>query len=445
MRKALSIIALICCGLPTWASAGCPDLSALYAGNSGSSISRSVWEGIHTQLLEIFDQCLLSSEYFALYGAAQLNTDRLTESMESLERSLLLNPDNGAALTDYAEALLRDGQLFAAIEANSMLLGREDVPEGLEPQIKQRQHDWGTLTRQTSWQLDLLGGYDDNLNGAPDEELITLTLSGEPILLKLNEEFQAVHGPFMNARLMGRHRRLTPDSQHSFMGQVRGRLSEDAASDALQVAGRYDQDISAGRSNLQWGVGLNHLLFSGRPLFTATDARYRVQFSGSRRCMRYASGALQHQVWHEQRRLDGVEIKAGFGADCLLGDRSDQRFNLEGSVLHNTELNDNRLGGSRNGWQLIAGWRMALSRGILSAQLNYTQLLDEQGISPLLQNNARRVVRRGSVVVQYRERINWLGDSTQFLLNLYHQNQNSNLGLYETEDTSFEVGLSWQF
>ena len=445
MHKALSVIVLTCCGLPNLASAACPDLSAFYAGNSGLSTTRPVWEDIHTQLLEIFDQCLLSSEYFALYGAAQLNTNRLMESMESLERSLLLNPDNGAALIDYAEALLLDGQLFAAIEANSMLLGREDVPKGLEPQIEQRQRDWGSLTRQTSWQLDLSGGYDDNLNGAPDEDLITLTLAGEPIFLKLNEEFRATQGPFFNARLTGRHQRLTPGLQQSFLGQFKGRLSEDAESDALQVAGRYDRILSTGRGSWQWGVGLNHLLFAGRPLFTGTDARYRTHFSGSGKCMRFASGALQHQIWHDQRRLDGVEIKAGLGADCPLGRRSDQRINLQGSVLHNSELNNDRLGGNRSGWQLVAGWNMVLSRGTLSAQFNYTQLLDEQGISPLLNNNARRIIKRGSVIVQYREKISWVGDDTQLLINLYHQNQKSNLDLYETEDSSLEVGLRWQF
>ena len=34
-----------------------------------------------------------------------------------------------------------------------------------------------------------------------------------------------------------------------------------------------------------------------------------------------AIGALQHRIWHEQRRLDGIEIKAGISASCPLGGR----------------------------------------------------------------------------------------------------------------------------
>lgn len=445
MPKSLSIITLICCGWSSWASAACPSMSAFYPETLDSPDSPAAWEGIREQLNGLSSQCLLSSEYFALLGAAQLNSGRLPEAMESLERALLLDPDNGAALIDYADALLLGGQLFAAIEVNEMILGREDVPTNLLSRIRQRQRDWVALIQQTSWQLDLLGGFDDNLNGAPDEDLVTLTLSGQPILLSLNEEFQAEQGPFMNARLVARHRRLAPGAQHSFLGQVRGRLSEDTASDVLQVAGRYSRLVGEGSISRQWGAGINGLLFSGRPLFTGTDARYRFQLGGAGECRPYLSGALQHQIWHEQRRLDGVEVKASFGASCPLAGNAAQLINLEGSALHNAELNDDRLGGSREGWQLLAEWQMALNRGVVSAQITHTRLLDGRGFSPLLNNNARRDVERSSILIQYREAIAWLGEDTQLVMNFYHQDQNSNLGLFETEDTSFEIGLSWQF
>ena len=149
-----------------------------------------------------------------------------------------------------------------------------------EAQISQRQRDWSNLISQTSWQLDLLGGYDNNLNGAPDEEVIQLTLSGEPIYLSLNEEFRAVQGPFVNINVMAQHRRLAPDAQHSFLGQIRGRVSEDNASDVVQVAGRYNALISRGGRNSQFGAGLNHLLFSGRPLFTGADAALVTSWRG---------------------------------------------------------------------------------------------------------------------------------------------------------------------
>ena len=444
MRQYPSIIALICCVWSFRGVAACPDLSDFYPVDSKPADILVSWERTRTQLSGIFDQCLLSSEYFALYGAAQLNTDRLSDAMESLERSLLLNPDNGAALTDYAEALLLDGQLFAAIEANTALLNREDLPKALISEIGFRQRNWSALTSQTSWQLDLLGGFDDNLNGAPDDDLVNLTLAGEPILLTLNKEFRAVGGPFLNAQLQLRHRLLTPATQHSFLGQIRGRVSENRSSDVVQVAGRYNRLSAAGFSGRQWGGGFSHLLLSGRPLFTGTDARYRHHFSDSARCRPYLGGALQHQIWHEQRRLDGIETKGSLGTSCPLGVGA-QRLNMEASMLHNKALELNRLGGDRTGWQIMAEWQMALPRGLFSAQLNHTQLSDRLGFSPLLENNARRNIQRSSLLLQYRDSVNWLGAGTQLVVNIYHQDQRSNLGLFETEDTALELGLSWRF
>ena len=86
-----------------------------------------------------------------------------------------------------------------------------------------------------------------------------------------------------------------------------------------------------------------------------------------------------------------------------------------------------------------------LPRGMLSAQLTHTRLLDGRGFSPLLENYARREIERSSLLVQYSETLRWLGEGTRLLVNLYHQDQGSNLGVFRTKDTSVEVGLSWQF
>ena len=222
-------------------------------------------------------------------------------------------------------------------------------------------------------------------------------------------------------------------------------MSDDNSSDVLQVAGRYNRLQSGRERSVQWGVGLNHLLFTGRPLFTGTDGRYLRQLGRAGTCQQFATGALQHQIWHEQRRLDGIEIKAGISASCPLGDRPAHQIKLEGALLRNTELNDNRLGGDRSGFQISAMWQIPVSGGTLSAQFNHTRLLDDRGFSSLLESNARRAVERSSVFVQYQKSIDWLLNDTQVLVRMFHQDQNSNLGLFETEDTSFELGIRWRF
>ena len=47
----------------------CPDMSAYFPGNDPD------WGQLLVQLNEQFDRCLESSEYFALLGAAELNSE----------------------------------------------------------------------------------------------------------------------------------------------------------------------------------------------------------------------------------------------------------------------------------------------------------------------------------------------------------------------------------
>lgn len=417
----------------------CPDLSVFYTD------SEPDWPLMRTALAEIFPRCLRSSEFFALYGAAQLYSGQLAQAIESLERSLLLDPDNGAALVDYGEALYQDGQLFTAIEINDLLLERQDIPPNLLGQIESRQNRWQSLTRQTSWTLDVLGGYDDNLNGASDQDSITLTLSGEPVLLNLSEEFRVVSGPLLNARLQGTHRRLSVDSQETFTGEVRTRLSEDSNSNLAQVSGRYSISRANRPGSWQLSTGLNHLYFSSDPLFTALDAELRYRLPQSDYCQPHYGLALQHQTWHNQSRLNGVESRLALGSNCSLPNRPNQRINAEMSLLHNSELKQDRLGGSREGWQMSVGWQAALSRGLLLAQLSHTRIRDRRGYSSLLANNARRDISRNAFFLQYRESLPALGRRAQLIVNFFHQDQNSNLDLFQTDDTTAEIGVSWRF
>ena len=439
MRQFKLATFLFLLGLSSAAYGACPSLVPF------QYTDEDAWESARQSLADIFDQCLRSSEYFSLLGAAQLNTGRLADAIESLERALLLDPDNGAALIDYAEALLEDGQLFAAIEVNQLLLARPDTPPSLKQQIQGRQREWSALTRQTEWQVDLLGGYDSNLNGAPDTETVALTLSGEPILLKLNETYQAIEGPYLNARVAARHSRLSPEHQDTLFGQVRGRLSEDTGSDVTQFAGRYTRRGSPLPGIDQLSIGLNHLVFLGNSLFTGADVSYRGGPATIGRCSANLNAALQQQRWYQQRRLDGIEMRAGAEAACRIGATIGQEITFGAGLLHNLALDDNRLGGNRDGWQATAGWRVTSPQRVITTQLSFTSILDGRGFSPLLKNNARRSVQRGSVLVQYREKLDFMARGLELVANLYHQDQRSNLGLFETIDTSIQVGLSWRF
>lgn len=412
----------------------CPDLSAFYPDDQVN------WPILNQQLQRLFAICLDSTEFFALYGAAQLNSGNIAEASESLERALLLDPNNGAAQIDYAQALYLQGQLFSALDLNQSLLERTDLPANLQQVIQNRQRSWQALTTERSGELAVLAGYDNNLNGAPDSGQITLTLAGEPILLELNDEFRSKSGPYLNFRLGGRYRQQSALHQNNWQAEVRGRVSEDTESDLLQFAGRYSFVKPSRKQNWQVDAGVSHLQFGGSSLYTASDLGALYQRASTSACKPYYGLTVQHQLFNAQQQLDAIESKASVGLNCpLAGISSSHQIGTEVSMLRNNALDSSRPGGNRDGWQVNFNWQVALPIGLLRSQLSHTQLNDTKGYSPLLEGGADRWLSRSYLLLQYRRPIL---ENLTFMVNLYHQNQRSNLELFRSVDSSVELGLS---
>lgn len=431
---------------PARSALPCPDLSTLMPGTGTD------WQALYNQLEPLLPRCLRDSDYFALLGAAQMNTGRLSEALESLERALLIEPRNGGAQIDYAEALYRQGQLFSALELNQQIMRRDDVPEHLASLLSQRQQAWRGMTRQWGYQADILTGYDNNLNGAPSPSQITLTLSGENVVLPLNPDFQSVEGPFMNLRLGGRYRQLAPAHQHNVLVELRGRVSEDTSSDLLQLDTRYAFVKPGQDSSWQATAGMSHLFFGGSPLYTATEAGGQYQFedkwldTGSSQCRPFAAAAAQHQFFHDQSNLNALESKLSGGLNCQINSGFGRQTLMPAlSILHNKALrngSNTRAGGDRAGWQAGIDWQLELTDGVLITQLNHTRMDDALGYSPLLAGGAKRWIKRSYVLLQYRKPV---GSQTNLMLNLYHQEQRSNLELFRSRDSSAEIGININF
>ena len=414
----------------------CQNLAAYMPG------SQPDWPALERELSGLMLQCLESSEYFALLGAAQLNSSKVAEALEALERSLLLNPSNGGAQVDYAQALYVQGQLFSALDLNQQLLARDDLPGSLQTVLQQRQKSWRAVTRQVGLQLDALAGYDNNLNGAPEAGQITLTLSGEPVVLPLDPEFRPISGAYLNLHLTGRYRQLAPQHQHNVQVELSGRNSNHRESDLLQLDTRYTFVKPGNKHNWQAGANMSHLLFGGNPLYTASEINMRYLPASTFVCQPSLNAAVQHQLFHEQSRLNTVESKLGGGLSCPLTMLPGQQFSAELSLLSSNSIKPERPGGNRLGWQFNLLWQLQLPRGVLSSQLNHTELKDDSGYSPLLVNNGERWLKRSYVLLQYRHP---LFTDTALLINLYHQKQRSNIELFRSADSTAEIGVSHSF
>jgi len=426
----------------------CPDLSRYYAETTAADAAENRaerWAAVATSLAELQSRCLRSSEYYALLGAAQLNSGKLDVASESLERALLLDPTNGAAQIDYAEALYAAGQLFPALQLNETLLSRDDIPAELREKLTQRQTLWRSNTKQHFLQLDLLAGYDNNLNGAPGADQITLTLSGEPVLLALNTDLQRQEGAFTNARLSSRQLTLSANGQSSWTNEMRGRVSQNTQSDLLQFDSRYSLIKPSRRRTLQWDAGASSLFFGGSALYSAAQTRLRYQPNTAKRCAPVYEIASQYQRFHSQTALDAWESKATVGASCVAGERGVNviRYGFDGGYINNRALNAKRPGDDRDGWQVNFRAQRALFGGELTAQASYTRLEDDSGYSPILLNGTARWQERSQLLLQHRTPLRLGAKGALFLVNLSHQAQSSNIELFDLTDTALELGFSF--
>ena len=430
------------------ATQACPDLSRYYAETTAADAAENRaerWAAVATTLAELQSRCLRSSEYYALLGAAQLNSGRLDVASESLERALLLDPTNGAAQIDYAEALYAAGQLFPALQLNETLLSRDDIPAELRAKLTQRQTLWRSNTKQHFLQLDLLAGYDNNLNGAPGADQITLTLSGEPVLLALNTDLQRQEGAFTNARLSSRQLTLSANGQSSWTNEMRGRVSQDTQSDLLQFDSRYSLIKPSRRRTLQWDAGASSLFFGGSALYSAAQTRLRYQPNTAKRCAPVYEIASQYQRFHSQTALDAWESKATVGASCVAGESGANviRYGFDGGYINNRALDAKRPGDDRDGWQVNFRAQRALFGGELTAQASYTRLVDDNGYSPILRDGAARWQERSQLLLQHRTPLRLGAKGALFLVNLSHQAQSSNIELFDLTDTALELGFSF--
>ncbi len=345
--------------------------------------------------------------------------------------------------------LFRQGQLFPALQLNAILEEREDLPTELRQSVIQRGSQWRGLTKQNSVQLDVSGGYDTNLNGAPDSGQLTLTLSGEPVVLNLTEDFQPEAGAFSNLRASTRAATLTEAGRRSWDSEIRGRVSEDPESDLLQFSSQFSQATATRRRSVLMEAGVSSLFFGGSALYSATQARLRVQSNTSNRCAPLYDIATQYQRFHAQAALDAWESKATVGLNCLKS-RSRvtdvvQRYGFEASYIVSKALSANRPGDDRDGFQVSARVQRPLGSGELLAQATVTRLKDENTYSALLAEGARRWQRRNQILIQHRTPLSLGSKPALFTVALFYQDQASNIALFNMDDASIELGLSIPF
>ncbi len=428
------------CLLPSLPSFACQDFSDFYRAIDDE------FQLVESQLLPLLEECSENSEYFALLGTVQLRSGDFFAALENLERALLLNPDNGSALVDYAEVLFQQGQVPSAVEINAQLLSREDLPADLAQAIADRQRRWRGLMSETSSILGVSVGYDNNLNSAPMGRQLALTLSGQSVVLDVSPEFLAAGGTYANLAAGIARTSAGRDISSRVSGQVRGRFGENSSYEVLQASSQFAFAQSGDNPRWNAALGFDHLNYGGNDIFSSSTIRASYAARQGKACGIYPRLAIQYQLFHTQESLSGIESSLGVGVDCRLPlGKTVNRLAVEVSALTNRALKSSRLGQDRNGWQVNLAWRRQIGPGQASAQYSFTDLNDDEGYSPIFDDGARRHESLSSVYLQYAVPTRRLGAAAQIVTSVSYYNQDSTVGLFRTQGANVEIGINWGF
>ena len=434
------LLTAVACLLPSLPSFACQDFSDFYRAIDDE------FQLVESQLLPLLEECSENSEYFSLLGTVQLRSGDFFAALENLERALLLNPDNGSALVDYAEVLFQQGQVSSAVEINAQLLSREDLPADLVQAIADRQRRWRSLMSETSSILGVSVGYDNNLNSAPMGRQLALTLSGQSVVLDVSPEFLAAGGTYANLAAGIARTSAGRDISSRVSGQVRGRFGENSSYEVLQASSQFAFTQSGDNPRWNAALGFDHLNYGGNDIFSSSTIRASYLARQGKACGIYPRLAVQYQHFHTQESLSGIESSLGVGVDCRLPiGKTVNRLAVEVSALTNRALKGSRLGQDRNGWQVNLAWRRQLGPGQASAQYSFTDLNDDEGYSPIFDDGARRHESLSSVYLQYAVPTRRLGAAAQIVTSISYYNQDSTVGLFRTQGANVEIGINWGF
>lgn len=402
------------------------------------------------------NECISRADYHAFRGQLLLKNRRPGEALESLERALLINPDQPGVQLDFATALAETGDMGAARALAEQLLARDDVPGVLRQTLQGLKNTSSSPTplSQDGWQMQgyvqTLMGFESNLNSAPYVSTINLTLPNGNIPLSLDASSQPQAGASLlyAGQLAGL--RLIGDRVLSLGAEWRERQTS-----ASLGLGYRQQELTASYRPISpagWyqRLSYSHFDFEGATRFDNLKAsawRESGPTSLTKDC-RYRAGL---EVEYREFRLDELEKGRYFGgvAALLCVVSVDQ---LQWSIHSGRDAatNEGRAGGDQRRREVRVQWQRNLDWGWFGVEWGALQMRDDVPYSALLGGEIRSMLRKNlKLSLSYPLPAVLpglpLGGRLSLLAAVEVMNQGSSIELFKLRNHTVNGGLRYEF
>lgn len=371
--------------------------------------------------------CNQDPDWLVRYAASLNAKKRYTEAADLLERILMQFPDIGGAIEQYNRALVGiDSQDSGYSQAPS---SQQDIP----PQ---------------QWQIDaglqVRGGYSSNLNQAPSRPTVQLTLPSQTVNLELLPQFQKQAGFGIETQLAGNAVRTMDNGlQWQLRGELFNRETGYTGYADYQGASLLTSLMRQGYGGAETGaaLGLNTLRYGNNIYLYTVQMMLRHAGSKGTYCKPQVGIDALWQRQHLNPLLDSryAGLMAGALCDTGLG-----FYNAAISAGWDW-ASSQRPGGDQQRVKLeVTGiWAAdaVLQNSFFKAHADLALSYDMQAYSSLLNNNATRHINRTALSLDYDWPLIWVGDNWRGIASVKWQNQNSNIGLFETDALEGWMGV----
>lgn len=376
---------------------------------------------------DFLQTCSQDPDWLVRYAALLNAKKRYTEAADLLEGVLMQYPEAVGAAEQYSKALAGvDSQ--NGVHANMQPVHRDILPQ-----------QW-----QINTGLQIRSGYSSNLNQAPSQSTLHLTLPSGSIAVELQPQFQKQAGFGVETQLAANATRTIADK---LQWQVRGEFFNRetgytgyADYQGVNLLSSVMQHEDDGRET-GGALGFNVLRYGGDVYLYAGQLMLRHTGKKGAYCKPQIGGDFLWQRQNGRPLLDShyTGLMAGLICDTEVG--------LYSAVISAgwDWASSQRPGGDqqRGRLELTGIWPTdVISRGsFVKAYASVLQSNDMQAYSPWLSNGAERSISRTGLGVDYDWSLDLVADNWRGVASVKWQNQNSNISLFEMDTLEGWVGV----
>lgn len=383
-----------------------------------------------------------ADELYALAVTA-LASDQPQLAQEALERVVTKRPRFAGAWLDLALAAYRSGDRVAALEHLEYLRSQFSLPPALAAQIAHWHRLWQSpqapaATRSWQGEISLSIGYDNNVNAGTSSRIFPLSLPEGSVLLSVDDNFlpHADRFNLLNIATWGPAQSLGSGKISPFLLLRRKQFTRqhDYSSLDIQPGLIYQQPTG---ENGSWQIALfvQHYRLGDAPLFN--DQRLAVQRTYfGQKCRLTAGGEIEARQHQRIANLSGTFYSLSGSLGCRLPGNGNLGATIKGI---REQAHKERPGGSNQGGEFLLTYDQPLGNSRrLQVGWQISRLNDQEGYSPLLENNAARHLERQTLYLSLRQA---LSAQWEARLNIEQIQQSSNLPIFQQKGNLIMLAL----